>query len=126
LDLTEGLGWHFRPLHVVAGIDEHMPMGNYSATDAVSASDHRYAFEPVVAVTYIDPRGPELDIKAVYDFNLKNQTTNYQSGEDFHFDYAAGWNVGQWTFGAGGYFEDLIARNKPEGSAVWLSLVFPL
>jgi hypothetical protein len=171
LDLTEGLGWHFSPaLHVVAGVDEYMPMGNYSATNAVSASDNRYAFEPVVAMTYIDPRGPEVDIKAMYDFNLKNQTTNYQSGEDFHFDYAAGWNIGPWTFGAGGYFEDqvtddtingapvmgngfksegfaigpdiqyklghdllrlkwqdeLIARNKPQGSAVWLSLVFPL
>ncbi len=171
VDLTEGLGWHFSPsFHVIAGVDEFLPMGNYSATDLASASDNRYAFEPVVAFSYIDPRGPEVDVKAMYDFNLKNQTTNYQSGEDFHFDYSTGFNVGLWTFGVGGYFEDqvtndtingapvmgngfksegfsigpdvqyklghdllrlkwqdeLIARNKPQGSAVWLSLVFPI
>jgi hypothetical protein len=171
LDLTEGLGWHLSPVfHVIAGVDEYMPMGNYSPTDLVSASDNRFAFEPVLAMTYLDPHGPEVDVKAMYDFNLKNQVTNYQSGEDFHFDYAVGYNVGLWTLGAGGYFEDqvtddtvngapvlgtgfksegfaigpdiqyklghnllrlkwqdeLIAHNKPQGSAVWLSFVVPL
>ncbi len=106
LDLTEGLAWHISPaFHFAIGVDEYMPMGNYSPTDVVSTSDNRFAFEPCFAFSYIDPRGPEIDMKAMYDFNLKNTTTNYQSGQDFHFDYAVGWNIGLWTIGAGGYFE---------------------
>jgi hypothetical protein len=171
VDLTEGLGWHFSPkLHAILGIDEFLPMGNYSPTDLASTSINRTAIESVAAFTYVDPAGPEFDIKLMYDFNLKNSRTNYQSGQDFHFDYAGGWNLGPWTFGAGGYYEhqttndtqggaavagsgfriegfaigpdvqyklggallrlkwqhEFIADDKPQGDAVWLSLVVPL
>jgi hypothetical protein len=170
LDLTEGLAWHLSPkLHIAVGIDEFLPMGNYSATDLASTSDNRYAIEPIVAATYTDPAGPQFDIKLMYDFNLKNATTQYQSGQDFHFDYAAGWNIQNWTLGIG-YYEhqvtndtingapvagngfriegfafgpniqyktgpillrakwqhEFIANNKPQGDALWLSLVLPL
>jgi hypothetical protein len=171
VDLTEGLAWHFSPnLHFAAAVDEFMPFGNYSRTDVASISSNRYAIEPAVAFTYVDPAGPEFDIKLMYDFNLKNSATNYQSGQDFHMDYAAGWNIGLWTFGVGGYFEkqttndtvnnipangdgfriegfafgpnvqyklghillrakyehEFIARNKPQGDALWLNVVIPL
>lgn len=170
VDLTQGLGWHLsQTMHVIVGLDEYLPMGNYSATDIASTSLNRYAIEPVLAFTYVDPAGPEFDIKAMYDFNLKNSATNYQSGQDFHFDYAAGLNIGNWTLGVGGYYEhqttndtingspvagngfriqgfafgpdvqyklghallrakwqhEFIAQNKPQGDAIWASLVLP-
>jgi len=39
----------------------------------------------------------------MYDFNEKNDDTNYKSGQVFHADYAAGWNAGPLTAGIGGY-----------------------
>lgn len=38
-----------------------------------------------------DPDGLNLDLKLVYDFNRRNPSTDYRSGQEAHADYAVGW-----------------------------------
>ena len=40
----------------------------------------------------------------MYDFNRKNDATDYLSGQELHMDYAVGWGLGNgWVLGVGGY-----------------------
>lgn len=115
-DLTQGLGWHLTPTsHFALGVDEFIPVGYYDPAKVANASLHRYAIEPIAAYTYFDPTGFTVNIKAMYDFNLNNSATNYQSGQDFHFDYAAGYNVGAFTLGVGGYYEHQTTKDYQNG-----------
>ena len=106
-DITTGmgLGYHHSPnLHSVAAIDLFLPTGGYNKTDLANIGKNHFAFEPVYAVSYIDPKGFNGDLKFGYIINSKNDATNFKSGNEFHFDYAAGWGLGNgWTLGVGGY-----------------------
>jgi hypothetical protein len=106
-DITTGLGvgFHHSPnLHSVAAIDLFLPTGAYNKTDLANIGKNHFAFEPVYALSYIDPKGFNGDLKFGYIVNSKNDATNFTSGNEFHFDYAAGWGLGNgWTLGVGGY-----------------------
>lgn len=101
-----GLGFHHSAnLHSVVAVDTFLPTGSYNKNDMANIGKNHFAFEPVYAVTYIDPNGLNGDIKLGYIFNSKNDATGYTSGNEFHFDYAAGWGLGNgWTLGVGGYY----------------------
>ena len=107
-DITTGfsLGYHHSPqLHTLVGLDFFVPVGGYNKNDLANIGRNYWAAEPVYIVSYIDPKGFNGDIKMGYTLNRKNHDTNYKSGQEFHFDYAAGWGLGNgWTVGAGGYY----------------------
>lgn len=56
-------------------------------------------------VSYLNQKnGLEVTTYLAYDFNTKNSTTDYQSGQVFHADVTAAWHflkVGKGAFGAG-------------------------
>lgn len=117
------LGWHFGDWNLVAAMDINLPSGTYSRTDLANLIQNYYQFEPVLAFSYLSPRGPQLNLKLMYDFNTRNAVTKYQSGQTFHFDYALGWGFGPLSIGGVGYFitqttDDKIngARFAPDGN----------
>lgn len=119
-DITTGLGvgYHHSPnLHSVAAIDLFLPTGAYSKTDLTNIGKNHFAFEPVYALTYVDPKGFNGDLKFGYIFNNKNKATDFKSGNEFHFDYAAGWGLGNgWTLGAGGYVYQQTTNDSGPGA----------
>jgi hypothetical protein len=166
-----GLGYHYSPnLHVIYGLDISAPTGSYNRDDIANLGRNYWMFEPVAAITYIDPQGLNADLKIMYDFNLKNSDTDYKSGQEFHVDYSVGWAVSEdWVLGVGGYMyqqttddkqngeriednkgrafavgpsikytspnkwfvtakwqQETEVRNRAQGNAYWLKLVFPL
>ncbi|MGE5239904.1 MAG: transporter, partial [Chloroflexota bacterium] len=48
--------------------------------------------------------GVEVSGKFMYDFNTENNDTDYQSGQEFHFDYTVGYHIKNWSLGVGGYY----------------------
>lgn len=119
-DITTGLGvgFHHSPnLHSVVAIDAFLPTGAYNKTDLANIGKNHWAVEPVYAVSYIDPKGFNGDLKFGYIINGKNSTTGYTSGNEFHFDYAAGWGFGNgWTAGVGGYVYQQVTDDKGAGA----------
>ena len=107
-DLTTGpgLGYHHSPnLHSLLGLDFYLPTGSYNKGDLANIGRNHYAVEPLYILSYIDPKGFNGDIKMGYLFNQRNKATDYRSGQEFHFDYAAGWGLGNGlTAGVGGYY----------------------
>jgi hypothetical protein len=98
------LGWHFPNFHVTTGLDIYLPTGTYDKNRQANAGRNYWTFEPIVAMTYLGEGGFELSAKFMYDFNTENSSTNYQSGQEFHFDYTVGYHIDkQWAVGLGGY-----------------------
>ena len=121
-DLTvgAGVGYHHSPkLHSVLAVDAYLPTGGYSQGDIANIGRNYVAIEPVYALSYIDPNGFNGDLKAGYIINRRNSDTDYKSGNEFHFDYAAGWGLGNgWTVGLGGYFKQQTTLDKQAGTSL--------
>ena len=115
-----GVAWHHSAnLHSVAAIDFFLPTGSYDRTRLANAGRNYLAWEPVYAVSWIDPKGPNADIKLGYMMNRRNSDTNYKSGDEFHFDYSLGWGLGNgFTVGVGGYFYRQVSLDNANGADV--------
>lgn len=118
-DLTTGpgLGYHHsQQLHSLLGVDLYLPTGRYDRNDLANIGRNYYSIEPLYIVSYIDPAGFSGDLKFGYLVNRRNKDTGYRSGQEFHFDYAAGWGLGNgWTVGAGGYYYRQTTSDRQAG-----------
>jgi hypothetical protein len=114
------LSWHGKNWHAATGVDIYVPTGNYRYVIMPRANIGRnyWTFEPIIAGTYICPGGYEVSGKFMYDFNTKNTTTDYLSGQEFHFDYAIGKKIGDFNVGAAGYFYQQVTNDKQFGNRV--------
>lgn len=102
------LSWHFKNWHLATGLDIYIPTGKYDKEDFSNISRNYWTFEPIFAFTFLSDSGFEISSKFMYDINTENNNSffggDYQSGQEFHFDYAVGQKFGNWELGAGGYF----------------------
>lgn len=121
-DITTGPGigyHHSAKLHSLLGVDFYLPTGGYDKNDQANIGRNHWAIEPLYILSHIDPGGFNGDVKAGYIFNARNKDTDFRSGQEFHFDYAAGWGLGNgWTVGVGGYYYQQMTSDRLAGSAV--------
>ena len=121
-DITTGpgIGYHHSPnLHSLVGLDFYLPTGGYNKTDLANIGRNYWAIEPLYILSYIDPAGFNGDIKAGYIFNRRNKDTDYKSGQEFHFDYALGWGLGNgFTAGVGGYYYQQVTSDVQAGATL--------
>lgn len=103
--LGGGAAYHVSDkLHYYAGLDINAPTGQFDKNDLVNIGRNYWNVEPLLAVSYVQPRGINADVKLMYDYNWKNKDTDYRSGQELHADYALGWGFGNgWVAGVGGY-----------------------
>jgi hypothetical protein len=115
-----GLGFHHSPqFHSTVGLDFILPTGDYDKNDMANIGRNYATIEPVYALSYVDPGGFNGDIRVGYLFNRRNKDTDYRSGNEFHFDYAAGWGLGNgWTIGLGGYYRKQTGLDKQAGASL--------
>lgn len=119
-DVTVGpvLAWHFsKNLHVATALDITVPVGEYNKNDIINLGRNYWTFEPIVGVTYLGDNGIELTTKFMYDFNTENTDTKYTSGQEFHIDYATGYQIGSWKLGAEGYYYKQVSNDHGAGAA---------
>lgn len=113
------LGWNKDNLNIILTMDTYVPTGRYKKTDLANIGRNYWTFEPVVAVTYANPKGgPELSAKLMYDFNTKNKATGYRSGQEFHVDLAAAYNFNPLTVGVTAYYYKQTIDDKLGGARV--------
>jgi hypothetical protein len=119
-DITAGpvLAWHFnKNLHAATALDITAPTGAYNKNDIVNLGRNYWTFEPKAAVTYLGDNGIEVTTEFMYDFNTENTATKYTSGQEFHIDYATGYQIGSWKLGAEGYFYKQVTNDHGAGAA---------
>jgi hypothetical protein len=114
-----GLGYHDGNLHYVFALDVNAPTGSYSKTNLANTSRNYWNLEPLIAVSYVQPEGVNADIKFHYDINARNKDTQYKSGQEFHFDFDAGYGFGNgWVAGVGGYVYQQVSADTLNGATV--------
>ncbi len=115
-DTTVGIGLAYTVadnLHMLGAIDISAPTGEYNKNDLLSIGRNYWEETTTFGITYDMPRGFNGDILMKYDYNMKNKATEYTSGQEFHFDYDAGWDTGcGWIAGLGGYFYQQMTDDK--------------
>jgi hypothetical protein len=118
ITLGAGLAYHHSPkLHSIPALNVTFPTGGYTQGDLANIGRNYSAVEAMYAVSYVDPNGFNGDIRLGYLFNQRNKATDYQSGQEFHFDYAVGWGLGNgWTAGLGGYYKQQTTLDKQAGA----------
>ena len=112
------LSWHRPNLHYAAGLDVVAPIGAYDKNDLANLGRNYWTFTPVLAATYLSDSGYEASIKLMYDINTENNDTDYQSGNEFHFDYTLAKHVGPVTVGVGGYYYKQVSDDEKNGRTV--------
>ena len=114
------LGFHHsEKLHSIVALDLIAPSGEYDRGDLANIGRNYWVVEPVVAVSYVDPNGLNVDAKTMYDFNQRNNATDYRSGSELHVDYAVGWGLGNgWVVGVGGYMVHQVTDDRQDGDRI--------
>ncbi|MGK5078704.1 SphA family protein [Janthinobacterium sp. HLX7-2] len=120
INLAAALGYHVSPeLHYVVALETNAPTGRYDRSDVANIGRNYWNIEPLIAVSYIQPKGLNADIKLMYDYNFRNNDTDYKSGQELHADYALGWGLGKgFVAGVSGYIYRQITDDKVAGHAV--------
>ncbi len=108
------VGWHVDDflgakglsLDYAPGLFVVTPWGKYERQEVLNAGRYRWTIQPNFSYTlFHEPTGIELSQRFMYAFNLKNDRTDYRSGQEFHFDWALGKQFGEgWQAGLFGYF----------------------
>jgi hypothetical protein len=81
------LGWHHGYFHYSGWMGCFAPTGEWHVGDLAPTGKNFWTFEPGLGVTYLNPKnGWEVSSYAALDFNSRNQTIDYKSGDDLHLD----------------------------------------
>lgn len=82
------LNWNFSKIHLVAALMFYAPTGSYDRRRIIDIGLNRWAVEPDVGVTWMDPEtGRHASLFAGYTVNAENPSTHYVSGQEFHADF---------------------------------------
>ena len=68
----------------------------YSRGEVLNPGRNRWTIQPNFSYSlFHEPTRIELSQRFMYAFNTKNNKTNYDSGDEFHFDWALGKQFGE-------------------------------
>jgi hypothetical protein len=114
------LKWNAGVHNFMTYVTGDIPVGNYSSTSIANLGLGHAAVDAGGGYTYFNPAtGHEFSAVAGLTYNLKNQTTQYQSGVDFHLDWGASQFLSKQFFvGLVGYAYDQISADSGAGDRV--------
>jgi hypothetical protein len=114
------LGWHAGYNNWNVALTGTIPTGTYNPNSIAFLSLHRPSIDVKGAYTYFDPKsGLEVSGVAGMTFNYINTDTNYQTGDEFHFE----WDINEhlpsgFSLGVGGYVYDQVTGDSGSGDRV--------
>ncbi|MFZ2089259.1 MAG: transporter [Desulfobaccales bacterium] len=112
------LGWHKNNLHIMAYGNIYVPVGDYNSDRVLNTGLNRWAVEPMVAVTWLNPKiGTELSMAMGYTINLRNYATKYLTGQELHIEWFAGQHFTKWfAVGLAGFFYQQVTGDSGPGA----------
>lgn len=114
------LKWNAGVNNFMTYITGDIPVGNYNSMSLANLGLGHAAIDAGGGYTYFNPAtGHEFSAVAGVTYNLKNQTTQYQSGVDFHLDWGASQFLSKQFFvGLVGYAYDQVSGDSGPGDRV--------
>ncbi len=81
------LGWVKNDFKYDLRLGIYTPTGEYEQGRLANVGRNYWSFEPMVSVSWLSSKiGTEVSAYAGFDFNTRNEQTDYQSGHVFHVD----------------------------------------
>lgn len=112
------LGWQDGNFHYQLGTMVNVPIGDYQKGEISNIAFHHWGADIFAAGTWLDP-ATGIDLSGVIGmtFNAENPTTDYRTGNEFHFEWAAVKHFDQ-QFDAGliGYYYDQVSGDSGDGA----------
>lgn len=113
------LGWQSGNFHWQVGTMINVPIGDYQEGEISNIAFHHWGADVFAAGTWLDP-ATGIDLSGVLGvtFNAENPTTDYRTGNEFHFEWAAVKHFNQ-QFDAGliGYYYDQLSGDSGDGAS---------
>jgi hypothetical protein len=112
------LDWHAGNWHWNVGALYNAPLGSWKLRDPSNIGFNRSAIDTTAAVTWLDPaKGLELSMAAGFTFNFENPDTNYDTGTEFHVEWAVMQHLSK-TFAVGfvGYHYQQVTGDSGSGA----------
>ncbi len=115
--LVAALGWDSGNWHATLFNLLNIPVGQYEEGALANAGFNRWGYDLTAAFTYLDAdTGFEVSFAPGVTFNGENLDTGYQSGTEFHVEYAVMQHFSeQFAVGINGYYYDQLTGDS--GSA---------
>ena len=98
------LGWHSPTFHQTVGAEFIFPIGQYDSSARVNAGRNYYAVAPAYTFTWLPQTGWDISGKLRYEFNGKNRSTDYTSGDEASLEMGSNYQFHQnMMVGLAGY-----------------------
>ncbi|TIL60552.1 MAG: transporter [Mesorhizobium sp.] len=112
------LGWQNGSFHWQTGVLVNVPIGDYQDGEISNIAFNHWGADVSAAVTWLDP-AIGLDLSAVVGmtFNAENPATDYRTGNEFHFEWAAVQHFNErLDAGFVGYFYQQVSGDSGAGA----------
>jgi len=101
----------------------YTPSGSYDKGQLANAGRNYWTFEPAVSFSWLSAKiGTEFTLFTGFDFNTKNEATDYQSGTSFHLDGTVAQHLplfgGFAGVGAEGFVYEQISADSGSGATL--------
>jgi hypothetical protein len=114
------LGWNLGQFHVMAFGNLYAPVGAYNPNRRLNIGLNRWALEPNLAVTWLQPTyGQEISFSLGYTVNFENPATQYRTGNEFHLEYFLGQHLPKgFALGLAGYIYEQVTGDTGAGASL--------
>ncbi|KAA3503965.1 transporter [Rhizobium rhizogenes] len=112
------LGWEAGNFHWQTSLLVNVPIGDYQEGQISNIAFHHWGADVSVGATWLDP-AIGLDLSAVVGmtFNAENPATDYRTGNEFHFEWAAVQHFNeQFDAGLVGYYYNQVTGDSGAGA----------
>jgi len=101
----------------------YAPTGKYEVGSVANVGKNYWTFEPTVTVSFLSSKiGLETSAYAAFDFNTKNDATDYKTGTQFHLDATVAEHVpvlgGFMGVGANAFYYQQITGDSGSGATL--------
>jgi hypothetical protein len=116
--LSALIGWHEGNWHWNVGAMVNMPVGAWERGRLANIGFNRAALDANAAVTWLDPKiGFETSAAAGFTFNGLNSDTDYQTGTEFHLEFAVMQHFSKdFAIGLAGYHYQQVTGDSGAGA----------
>jgi hypothetical protein len=99
------LSWQWRQFRLMSAMLLYAPTGSYDRHQIIDMGLNRWALETDVGLTWMnEDGGRQASVFTGYTINRKNGATDYRSGDELHFDFAAAQHLPRaFVLGVAGY-----------------------
>lgn len=118
LFLFSVLGWHAGNFHWNIANMLLVPIGDYELGRVANLGLNRWAYDVTASITWLNKAtGREVSVSPGITFNGTNDDTNYDSGNEFHVEFAAIQHFPKGLqLGVAGYYYDQVTGDSGAGA----------